>query len=130
MTFFFSCSIRRWQNLMKKFSFCYRCPTPGRCSKIYIKILFSHRAGTFHEWTIENQSPGGSAKLSKTSLELMLLGVRVKKGNKKARTAVLRTHAPHGFEGVESMQYYGSHPVSKFKIGRSFMMYFWRQRGR
>ena len=50
----------------------------------------------------------------------MLLGVRVKKGKSKARAAVLRTHAPHGFEGVESMQYFGSHPVSKYKIGEEF----------
>ena len=83
----------------------------------HIQIFFYFNLGTFHEWTIENQSPGGSAKLSKTSLEMMLLGVRVQKGSAKAKSAVLRTHAPHGFDSVEGLTYSGSFPVSKLKIG-------------
>lgn len=100
----------------------YKAPPTGMRSSVPLGALgtgsFEMRAdGTFHEWTVENQSPGGSAKLSKTSLELMLLGVRVKKGKSKAKAAVFRTHAPHGFEGVDTLQYFGSHPVSKLKIG-------------
>ncbi len=73
-------------------------------------------AGTFHEWTIENQSPGGAAKLSKTALDLMMLSVRIKQGNDH-KTAALRTHAPHGYEGVEKMTYSGTFPVSKINVG-------------
>lgn len=99
----------------------YKHPPAGMRSAVPLGALgtgsFEMRAdGTFHEWTIENQSPGGSAKLSKTSLEMMLLGVRVKKGSSKPRAAVLRTHAPRGFENVESMTYSGSFPISKLKV--------------
>ncbi len=73
--------------------------------------------GTFHEWTVENQSPGGAAKLSKTALDLMMFLVKIKKGNVH-KTAALRTHAPHGFEGVEKMSYYGTYPVSKIDVGK------------
>ena len=78
------------------------------------KFLFF--AGTFHEWTIENQSPGGAAKLSKTALDLMFLAVRIEQGGNH-KSSVLRTHPPHGFDGIERMTYYGSYPVSKLDIG-------------
>ena len=74
-------------------------------------------AGTFHEWTIGNQSPGGSAKLSKTSLDLAFFGIRLQQ-RKRTEANVLRTHAPHGFDGMEKIGYYGSWPMSKFDIGK------------
>lgn len=68
--------------------------------------------GTFHEWTIENQSPGGSAKLNKGALNMAVLGVRVAHGN-KSEAALLRIHPPNGYPGVESLSYSGAYPVSK-----------------
>jgi len=90
----------------------------------YCAILINYFSpGTFHEWTIENQSPGGSAKLGKTALEKMFLGVRLQKGDGEGapvKAAILKTHSMRGFENqsVQSMEYFGSHPVSKFAIGR------------
>ena len=84
--------------------------------------IFSTK-GTFHEWTIENQSPGGSAKLGKSALDSMFLGVRVQKGSGGAnntKSAILKTHSMVGFENetVKSLEYFGAHPVSKFSIGK------------
>ena len=54
--------------------------------------------GSIHEWTIENQTPAGSAKLNKAALDLAVFGVRVKTG--ASNTAVLmRTHPPNGYPG-------------------------------
>ena len=72
--------------------------------------------GTIHEWTIENQSPGGSAKLNKGALNLAIFGVRVADGD-KSKASLLRIHAPHGYPGVESLSYSGSYPVSKLTPG-------------
>ena len=36
--------------------------------------------GSIHEWTIENQTPAGSAKLNFAALELAAFSVRVKTG--------------------------------------------------
>ena len=57
-------------------------PPPGMRSAVPLGGITTgsfelHADGTFHEWTIENQSPGGSAKLNKGSLDMALLGVRV-----------------------------------------------------
>ena len=82
----------------------------------YSSYIFPFFSGTFHEWTIENQSPGGAAKLSKTALDLMFLAVRIQQGGNH-KSSVLRTHPPHGFDGIERMSYYGSYPVSKLDIG-------------
>lgn len=72
--------------------------------------------GTIHEWTIENQSPGGSAKLNKGALNLAVFGVRIADGD-KSKASLLRIHAPHGYPGVESLSYSGSYPVSKLTPG-------------
>lgn len=74
--------------------------------------------GTIHEWTLENQSPGGSAKLNKGALNLAVFGVRVSEVNKdKSKAALLRIHAPHGYPGVDRLSYSGSYPVSKLTPG-------------
>jgi hypothetical protein len=73
--------------------------------------------GTFHEWTIENQSPGGSAKLNKGSLDMAVLGVRVAKKN-ISEAALLRIHPPQGLPGVEELSYSGAYPVSKLTPGK------------
>ena len=54
--------------------------------------------GSIHEWTIENQTPAGSAKLNQAALDLAVFGVRVK--TDASNTAVLmRTHPPKGYPG-------------------------------
>lgn len=73
--------------------------------------------GTFHEWTIENQSPGGSAKLNKGALDLAVFGVRVSRKSSQ-EAALLRTYPPAGFPGVETLSYSGAYPVSKLTPGK------------
>ena len=48
---------------------------------------------------------------------MLLLGVRIQRGKLPPTASVLRTHAPHGFDGVYSQTYSGSFPVSKLEIG-------------
>ena len=71
--------------------------------------------GSFHEWTLENQSPGGSAKLGPGPLDLAVMGVRISAPS-GTKTALLRTHPPEGYPGVQAMSYSGSYPVSKLRI--------------
>ena len=54
--------------------------------------------GSIHEWTIENQTPAGSAKLNFAALELAVFSVRVKTGTSSS-AALLRTHPPMGYPG-------------------------------
>ena len=54
--------------------------------------------GSIHEWTIENQTPAGSAKLNFAALELAVFSVRVKTGTSSSAT-LLRTHPPMGYPG-------------------------------
>lgn len=77
--------------------------------------------GSFHEWTIENQSPGGSAKLNKGALDMALLGVHVRRKN-KTHSALLRTSPPEGYPGVESLSYSGAYPVSKLTVGKYIVL--------
>lgn len=84
---------------------------------IYFKTgSFELRAdGTFNEWTLENQSPGGSAKLSRGALDLAFLAVRVQTQN-GIKASLLRTHPPRGLPGVAGLSYSGGYPVSKLGI--------------
>eukprot|EP00698_Gefionella_okellyi_P024626 TRINITY_DN8763_c0_g1_i1.p1 TRINITY_DN8763_c0_g1~~TRINITY_DN8763_c0_g1_i1.p1 ORF type:complete len:1014 (+),score=226.22 TRINITY_DN8763_c0_g1_i1:103-3144(+) len=68
--------------------------------------------GSFHEWTIINQSPGGAAKFG--IVDEALLGVRIQQGSNTV-TKSLRTHPPVSIasSGVASMSYSGSYPLSK-----------------
>lgn len=85
--------------------------------------------GTIHEWTIENQSPGGSAKLNKGALNLAVFGVRVAEPDRnKSEAALLRIHAPHGYPGVESLSYSGSFPVSKLTPGKQIFYFIYINR--
>lgn len=67
--------------------------------------------GTFRQWCIESQSPGGGAKLDIGALDEAVLGVRV--GN---TAALLRTRPPAGLPGVKALEYEGAVPVSKLSI--------------
>ena len=80
--------------------------------------------GTFHEWTIENQSPGGSAKLNKGALDLAVFGVRVASEG-SSTSSLLRVHPPHGYPGVAALSYSGAFPVAKLSPGNiTFVKYF------
>jgi len=54
--------------------------------------------GSIHEWTMENQSPAGSAKLNYVALDLAVFGVRVQSGT-SSMAKLLRTHPPKGYPG-------------------------------
>ena len=54
--------------------------------------------GSIHEWTSENQSPAGSAKLNYVALDLAGFGVRVQSGT-SSTAKLLRTHTPRGYPG-------------------------------
>jgi uncharacterized protein (DUF608 family) len=67
--------------------------------------------GTFRQWCIESQSPGGGAKLDIGALDEAVLGVKI--GHK---AALLRTRPPAGLPGVAAMTYEGAVPVSKLSV--------------
>lgn len=71
--------------------------------------------GSIHEWTLENQSPGGSVKLGPGALDKAVLGVRVS-SPMGSKAALLRTHPPPGYPGVEALSYSGSFPVTKLSL--------------
>ena len=54
--------------------------------------------GSIHEWTIENQSPAGSAKLNYVALDLAVFAVRVQRGASRI-AKLLRTHPPKRYPG-------------------------------
>jgi hypothetical protein len=67
--------------------------------------------GTFRQWCIESQSPGGGAKLDIGALDEAVLGVKV-----GSRAALLRTQPPAGLPGVDAMTYEGAVPLSKLTV--------------
>ena len=71
--------------------------------------------GTFHEWTIESQSPSTGAKYG--VIDDALLAVRLKNlQTNQSHARLLRTHPNHSFRGVDTIRYHGSYPVSKLEI--------------
>ncbi|XP_078367102.1 uncharacterized protein LOC144651095 isoform X2 [Oculina patagonica] len=71
--------------------------------------------GSIHEWTLENQSPGGSVKLGPGALDKTVFGVRVS-SSLGTQAALLRTHPPPGYPGVQGLSYSGSFPVSRLSV--------------
>lgn len=71
--------------------------------------------GSIHEWTLENQSPGGSVKLGPGALDKAVLGVRVS-SSLGTKAALLRTHPPPGYPGMKGLSYSGSFPVSRLSV--------------
>ena len=74
--------------------------------------------GTFHEVTIMNASPAGAAKFG--VLADMVLAVRVATASGTV-TKLVRTSAPSfaadaGLQGVDSITYSGSYPVSRLML--------------
>lgn len=74
--------------------------------------------GTIHEFTAQNQAPGGAAKFG--VLADALLGVRVAPagggGGGASVAATLRTAPPGGLPGVDALTYSGSYPVSRLAV--------------
>ena len=67
--------------------------------------------GTFRQWCIESQSPGGGAKLDIGALDEAVLGVKI-----GGKAALLRTNPPAGLPGVAAMTYEGAVPLSKLSV--------------
>ena len=71
--------------------------------------------GTFHEWTIENQSPAGGTKYGR--VDNALLAFRLKNlQNNQSDTRLIRTHPNHNLKGVSTIKYHGAYPVSKLEL--------------
>ncbi|CAF1517484.1 unnamed protein product, partial [Didymodactylos carnosus] len=71
--------------------------------------------GTFHDWTIENQSPATGAKFG--LVDDALLAFRIKNSNtNESDTRLIRTHPNHDIKGIQHIKYYGSYPVSKLEL--------------
>ena len=94
-------------------------PTWKRLAEIFcfsfLGSLELRADGSFHEWTLENQSPGGSVKLGPGALDKAVLGVRVS-SSLGTKAALLRTHPPPGYPGVKGLSYSGSFPVSRLSV--------------
>lgn len=69
--------------------------------------------GTFRQWCIESQSPGGGAKHDLPALDQAFLGLRVRRSGSTQIATTLRTHPPEGLPGVDAIKYEGAVPVSK-----------------
>lgn len=67
--------------------------------------------GTFRQWCIESQSPGGGAKLDIGALDEAVLGVKIGE-----QAVLLRTNPPAGLPGVAAMTYEGAVPLSKLSV--------------
>ena len=72
--------------------------------------------GTFHEWTIVNQSPGGAPKFGVVDESVMAIRSEPVDGSAVATTLLLRTHPPAGLPGVSAMRYQGAYPASRIDI--------------
>ena len=72
--------------------------------------------GTFHEWTIVNQSPAGAAKYGVVDESLMAVRSEPVDGSGNATAFTLRTHPPAGLPGVSAMRYHGAYPASRLDI--------------
>ncbi|CAF1591372.1 unnamed protein product [Adineta ricciae] len=71
--------------------------------------------GTFHEWTIENQSLATGAKLG--FINDALLAFRITNlDTKESDTRLIRTHPTYSMKGIQTIKYHGSYPVSKLDI--------------
>jgi uncharacterized protein (DUF608 family) len=71
--------------------------------------------GTFHEWTIENQSPAGAAKYG--VVDDALLAIRLKNfQTNESHARLVRTNPNHNFNGIDTIKYHVSYPVSKLEL--------------
>ena len=71
--------------------------------------------GSFHEWTLVNQSPGGAAKYGVVDQAVMALRTRGLSSNASHACAV-RTSPPAGLPGVTAIRYRGSYPTARLDV--------------
>jgi non-lysosomal glucosylceramidase len=71
--------------------------------------------GTFHEWTIENQSPATGTKYGLVDNALLAFRIKNLQTN-QSDTRLIRTHPNHNLKGIQTIKYHGAYPVSKFKL--------------
>ena len=73
--------------------------------------------GTFRQWCLESQSPGGGAKLDIGALDLAVLGLKTRAADgSHTAAATLRVNPPAGLPGVDALQYEGAVPMSKLTV--------------
>jgi len=71
--------------------------------------------GTFHDWTVESQSPAGAAKYG--VVDDALLAFRFKNiQTNETHARLIRTQPNHNFKGVDAIKYQGAYPVSKLEL--------------
>ena len=71
--------------------------------------------GRFYEWTIVNQSPGGSPKFGVVDQAVMAVRT-VGHTNKTVRAATIRTRPVLNLPTVAALRYQGSYPVSRLDV--------------
>ena len=73
--------------------------------------------GTFHEWTIESQSPASGTKYGRVDDALLAFRIQNLRTN-QSDARLIRTHSnpSHGLKGVASIKYHGAYPMSKFEL--------------
>jgi non-lysosomal glucosylceramidase len=69
--------------------------------------------GSFHDWNIFNNSPGGGNKIQ---FDGAFLGLRVKSSDGKARAWALCTHPPQKLPAISEIEYSGAFPVSRLRF--------------
>ena len=72
--------------------------------------------GTFHEWTIVNQSPGGAAKYGVVDDCIMAVYKQSTGDSSDAQARTVRTHSPRSLPGVSGIRYRGSYPVGRLDL--------------
>ena len=71
--------------------------------------------GSFHEWTMVNQSPGGAAKYGVFDQAIMGLRTRLLTSN-TTHACTVRTSPPAGLPGVAAIRYRGSYPTARLDL--------------
>lgn len=69
--------------------------------------------GTFRQWCIESQSPGGGAKLDIGALNDAFIALSYENAGSDAALATLRTNPPGDLPGIDAIKYEGAVPLSK-----------------
>ena len=71
--------------------------------------------GTFHEWTIENQSPATGTKYGVVGDALLAFRTKNLRTN-ESDARLIRTHPNHLLKGLSAIRYHGAYPVSKLEL--------------
>ena len=71
--------------------------------------------GTFHDWTVESQSPAGGVKYGVVGDALLAIRLKNLKTN-ESDARLIRTNPNHNMKGISEINYHGSYPVSKLEL--------------